>query len=308
MCRSRVICAVLLLFACGRLLAEEGYPEIRVLSRDDLLFIQLQDGLESYYQASRLREPPALPPLGIFSYRRKPAEDLFSLNARLNLPYDSVASLNELASAQEILGRQTILVPTQPGIFVPDPPRTELERMMLGSRLERGSVPVRLVVRRDGRPASFLFFPGSMYNDVERAYFLLVLFRFPVTQGSITSRYGPRPNPFSGHPEFHSGMDIGAPVGAEVHAARAGKVEESGTSAVLGNYIVLAHSGGYQTIYGHLSAIGVNIGDVVAAGSVIGAVGMTGRTTGPHLHFEVRHQGRATTLPRCSWRGNEKSC
>ncbi len=268
-----------------------AYPQIRELSRDDLLFVQLQDGLDDFYKASKQRQPQPLPPVGIFTYRRKPSDDLFSLNARLNEPYDTVATLNELADAADIRNRQWILVPSQPGVFVPDPPRTELQQLMLGSRLERGSDPVKLVVWRDGKARRFLFFPGSSFNDVERAYFLQILFHFPVSRGSITSRYGPRLNPFSGREEFHSGLDIGARMGAGVYAARAGTVLEASSNAILGRHVIIAHPGGYQTVYGHLSAIGVTIGERVATGALIGAVGMTGEATGPHLHFEVRHGG-----------------
>jgi murein DD-endopeptidase MepM/ murein hydrolase activator NlpD len=285
---------ILMLAALSAHAGDAEYPEIRVLSRDDLLYVQLQDELESYYKASRQREPGPLPPVGLFVYRKKQTDDLFLLNARMNLPYDTLATLNRLSEAREIRRLDRILVPTQPGIFVPDPPVTELERMMLGSRLDRGLSPRKLVVWRDGKAAAFSFFPGSSFSDVERAYFLLVLFRFPITQGSVTSRYGPRLDPFSGRQEFHNGLDIGAPEGADVHAARAGVVSEAATNSVLGRYVVLAHSGGYQTVYGHLSTVNVTFGARVPTGGVIGAVGRTGKATGPHLHFEVRRKGQAT--------------
>jgi murein DD-endopeptidase MepM/ murein hydrolase activator NlpD len=71
-------------------------------------------------------------------------------------------------------------------------------------------------------------------------------------------------------------------------------VSETGRNEELGNYVVLNHPGGYQTVYGHLSVIGVTINQRVSAGEVLGAVGHTGRATGPHLHFEVKRKGSVT--------------
>ena len=123
---------------------------------------------------------------------------------------------------------------------------------------------------------------------MERAYFLSILYRAPIDKGRITSMYGWRSDPFTGTREFHGGLDIGAKEGTPVHAAREGTVEEVGKSDILGNFVVISHAGGYQTVYGHLSTIGVTIHKQVSTGAVIGAVGHTGQATGPHLHFEVR--------------------
>jgi murein DD-endopeptidase MepM/ murein hydrolase activator NlpD len=290
----RAVIILVSLISLPRWEADAEYPEIRSLSRDDLLFIQIQDDVETWYRTSMEKQPDAAPPVSLFVYRRKPNEDLFFLNARLNLPYDTLATLNGIESASAIQKMESILVCSQPGIFVRDPPRTELEQMMLGTRLQQGKVPQRIIIWRAGGKESFSFFSGSQFSDVERAYFLRILFRFPILTGSITSRYGPRPNPFSGHPEFHGGIDIGAPEGTEVHAAREGSVAEKGENSVLGRYIVLSHPGGYETVYGHLSAFNVTLGEEVTAGAVIGKVGKTGLATGSHLHFEVRNKGGTT--------------
>jgi murein DD-endopeptidase MepM/ murein hydrolase activator NlpD len=270
------------------------YPEIRILSRDDMLFIQLQDDVESYYRLSHERQGAKNPPLGLFIYRRKPSDDLFSLNARLNLPYDSIATLNGIEYPDRATRLDRVLIANQPGIFIHDPPRTELEQMMLGSRIERGMTPEKLVVWRDGARENYSFFRGSQFSDLERAYFLRILFRFPIVAGTVTSRYGPRRDPFSGNREFHSGIDIGAPIGTDVHAAREGTVTDVGNNPVLGTYMVLTHPGGCQTVYGHLSAINATLGQKVRSADVIAKVGQSGLATGPHLHFEVRLHGEST--------------
>ena len=100
-----------------------------------------------------------------------------------------------------------------------------------------------------------------------------------------------RRNPFDGHAEFHQGVDLAAPAGAEVYAARDGVVAESGYDAVLGYMVVLDHEAGYQTVYGHLERIEVALKQEVRSGMIIGRVGSTGYSTGPHLHFEIRRRG-----------------
>jgi murein DD-endopeptidase MepM/ murein hydrolase activator NlpD len=117
------------------------------------------------------------------------------------------------------------------------------------------------------------------------------IFSWPVT-GTITSPFGWRSNPFGGAPEFHPGLDIAAPTGTTVTAAAAGTVIVAQWYGGYGNYILIDHGGGYSTGYGHLSAIYVSDGQSVARGQAIGAVGSTGQSTGPHLHFEVRIAGK----------------
>jgi murein DD-endopeptidase MepM/ murein hydrolase activator NlpD len=116
-------------------------------------------------------------------------------------------------------------------------------------------------------------------------------FSWPVT-GTITSPFGWRSNPFGGSPEFHQGLDIAAPSGTTVTAAAGGTVIMAQWYGGYGNYILIDHGGGYSTGYGHLSAIYVSTGQNVQRGQAIGAVGSTGQSTGPHLHFEVRIAGK----------------
>jgi murein DD-endopeptidase MepM/ murein hydrolase activator NlpD len=116
-------------------------------------------------------------------------------------------------------------------------------------------------------------------------------FSWPVT-GTITSPFGWRSNPFGGSPEFHQGLDIAAPTGTTVTAAAGGTVMMAQWYGGYGNYVLIDHGGGYSTGYGHLSAIYVTVGQAVTRGQAIGAVGSTGQSTGPHLHFEVRIAGK----------------
>jgi murein DD-endopeptidase MepM/ murein hydrolase activator NlpD len=111
--------------------------------------------------------------------------------------------------------------------------------------------------------------------------------------GHITSGYGMRFHPILGFTRFHKGMDIGAPWGSPVHAATDGVIAFAGRKGGYGNFISLAAGGGLTTGYGHLSRIVIRSGQRVTRGQVIGAVGSTGLSTGPHLHWEVWKNGAA---------------
>lgn len=110
--------------------------------------------------------------------------------------------------------------------------------------------------------------------------------------GAITSTFGHRENPFSGEGiETHKGVDIKAAWGSPVKAMAKGEVEFAGLRGGFGNCIMLKHGNGFETLYGHLSKILVNVGEKIDIGQQIGNVGSTGRSTGPHLHYEVHKNG-----------------
>jgi len=110
-------------------------------------------------------------------------------------------------------------------------------------------------------------------------------------RGILTSGFGNRVSPFTGIIRFHGGIDIGADPGTPVIAAAAGEVIQAEYMGGYGYTILIYHGGGFTTVYGHLSGFAVSKGQKVKQGQVIGYVGSTGFTTGPHLHFEVRING-----------------
>lgn len=112
-------------------------------------------------------------------------------------------------------------------------------------------------------------------------------------QAPISSRFGLRADPFSHKDRMHKGVDLAAPEGTKISAPLAGTVVFAGYENGYGNSILIRHSGGVQTRYAHLGLMNVKAGDVVASQQVIGNVGDTGRSTGPHLHFEVIRMGKA---------------
>ncbi|MES2825820.1 MAG: M23 family metallopeptidase [Pseudomonadota bacterium] len=114
----------------------------------------------------------------------------------------------------------------------------------------------------------------------------------PVHSGYMSSRYGYRIDPFNGKTEFHSGMDYSSPYGSPIKAVAAGVVTLSGDAQGYGNIVEISHGGSFETRYAHNKSNLVKIGDVVKKGQIIALVGSTGRSTGPHVHFEVYKNGR----------------
>jgi len=116
------------------------------------------------------------------------------------------------------------------------------------------------------------------------------MFVLPV-EGQPTSGYGMRMHPIDHTERLHSGMDIAAPTDTPIQAAAAGQVVFSGTQAGYGNVVVIQHAEGYATLYAHNTENLVSVGTTVSQGQPIATVGSTGRSTGPHVHFEVRRDG-----------------
>lgn len=123
-------------------------------------------------------------------------------------------------------------------------------------------------------------------NPVKKA-----LMRTPIDGARVTSGFGMRRHPIQGYTKMHKGTDFGAPTGTPIFAAGDGTVARAGWVGGYGKYVSIKHNGTYATAYGHMSVITVKPGQRVKQGQVIGRVGSTGNSTGPHLHFEVLKAG-----------------
>jgi len=142
----------------------------------------------------------------------------------------------------------------------------------------------------------------SRMNALERGLSAIPS-HLPASLEFISSGFGYRSDPFTGEAAMHSGLDFRGPMGAPIHAAADGTVSFAGVKAGYGNCIEISHGNGLVTLYAHMSAFKARLGQGVVAGDVIGAIGSTGRSTGPHLHFEVRIGDRAVN-PRPFLEGN----
>lgn len=137
-------------------------------------------------------------------------------------------------------------------------------------------------------------FTGSFAEDAQTL--LQALERTPLGlphNGAITSRFGSRANPFTGKgKESHSGIDFKGRTGAPIRATAKGRVVFAGTQNGYGKVVRVRHGNGYETLFAHLSKINVKVGQRLKAGDVLGLLGSTGRSTGPHLHYEVIKRGK----------------
>jgi murein DD-endopeptidase MepM/ murein hydrolase activator NlpD len=124
--------------------------------------------------------------------------------------------------------------------------------------------------------------------------------RWPV-RGQVNSGYGSRVSPWSARSEFHSGLDIGAPVGTQVRAPAPGTVVFAGVHAEYGQTLIVDHGHDTKSLYGHLSKLNVTVNQKIQRGAVVALTGNTGRSSGPHLHYEVQVKGQAVNPTSYLW-------
>ena len=129
------------------------------------------------------------------------------------------------------------------------------------------------------------------YLRIQKDIYLATPKGYPA-QGHVTSPYGKREDPFSKIPKFHSGMDIAASPGTPIRATADGVVSYSGRTLQSGNVVVLEHGLGFSTVYAHNERNGVKVGQKVKRGDLVGYVGSTGNSTGPHVHYEIWQKGK----------------
>jgi murein DD-endopeptidase MepM/ murein hydrolase activator NlpD len=201
-----------------------------------------------------------------------------------------IAALNSVEDSMESRVRRMRGVFTDLGLDM-----AQLEAVTPRSGVGGPYVPVKL-------PPNAGAFERQLYRiNVTRAQMerlgrtlALVPYRKPVIgEVEFTSGFGIRNDPFLGRPAMHTGLDFRAASGDPVRATANGKVVSSGWTGGYGRMVEIDHGNGLSTRYGHLSEIGVKVGDQIRIGQVVGAVGSTGRSTGPHLHYETRIDGEA---------------
>jgi len=138
-----------------------------------------------------------------------------------------------------------------------------------------------------------LFIPGAKLGSDAIRKAMGELFAYPLSVAwRLTSHFGLRPDPFTGVASHHTGIDMAVPAGTPIKASMSGKVIAVGFTNIYGNYVIINHGNGYQTLYAHMSKVLAHTGQEVSQGTRIGLVGSTGYSTGPHLHFTVYKNGK----------------
>lgn len=255
-------------------------------------------------------------PISTFNYTVKQGDSLWSIANQYNLNVDTIVGCNSLRNINMLKLGLELRIPNQDGIFVKVTKNVTLSKLAdkHGSTLDDVIIANRVDDPKKINVGQEIFLPGGKIVEVVRVENTRrrnvrsnrrssssrkrgkttshQRLSWP-TAGRISSPFGWRRNPFGGkRRRFHSGLDIAAPRGRSILAASGGRVVHSGWMSGYGKTVVIVHSNGMSTLYGHCSSLVVKRGSIVRRGQLIARVGSTGRSTGNHVHFEVRINGR----------------
>lgn len=248
--------------------------------------------------------------LSIIYYTVKEGDSLWTIADKFDLKVDSIVGSNKLNDINLLKIGIQLRIPNQDGVFVKYEKNTNLDKFAdkYGSTKDGIYFANKLREESEIKVGQELFLPGgSIASTAEtvparqkrqglsrmvksKPKVSSERFGWPVF-GRISSSFGWRRSPFGKRRVFHAGIDIRAPKGRNIVAAQGGRVVHSGWMGGYGYTIVLSHPSGVSTLYGHCSALLVSKGANVKKGQLIARVGSTGRSTGNHLHFEVRQGG-----------------
>jgi len=234
----------------------------------------------------------ATDPYEIFEHRVAEGETLAEIADQLGVTVEQIRLSNRLAPDQSPRPGETLRVPANGFLHLIQSGET------LSDLANAYGVPVQELVEVNAviDPAriiagDWLIVPASpdeVAVNVSLALTSNVEFAWPL-RGEVLSTFGYRDHPVLGTYHHHNGIDIDVPEGTPVAASAAGRVVQVGDEEGMGRVIYMLHAGDFYTVYGHLSETLVAAGDAVAAGERIALSGNTGLSTGPHLHFEIRH-------------------
>ncbi len=229
-------------------------------------------------------EQKNLVPLRFLVYKVEKKDTFFKIMARTGMDLDTLSSVNQLASPQDIYPGMELFIPNMRGVYdSTESSSDESSRRKIASKFHISS---KFLYYDDQRKSWFV--PGRGLPKEEKNFFYGLAFSDPLAdEGRVSSKFGRRKDPFTKKDTFHGGIDLAAEEGTPVYASADGIVSFAESKGGYGSLIILKHTLGYETKYGHLSKIIVSPGAKVKKGQLIGKVGMTGRATGFHLHFEV---------------------
>jgi len=235
--------------------------------------------------------PEVIKNLMIKNYTVKRGDTLSAIAQKYSLNLDTLLSFNNIRKATALKAGAVLKIPNSDGL------KYRVKRGdYLGGIAKKFQVPLNSLLDWNNletsviTPAQDIFIPGARMSANELNRILGKLFIYP-SRGRITSRFGMRMDPFTGIKRFHNGVDIANDTGTPVLAAMSGQVAMIGYNANFGKYIIVRHTDGFQTLYGHLSAFQISKNVRVTQGQLLGKIGNTGYSTGSHLHFSIFLKG-----------------
>ncbi len=271
----------------------EADENIRVYSTNDINNILEDEKLKNDLLLSAKTDytvPVNNIPLQIRTHKVKENESLASIAKKYGISIDTICGSNNLKSYDYVTPNITLRIPNKDGI---------LYNMKEGNNIvnlsNKYKIPVeKILAANNFRNADFIPAGELVFIPDAKPQNIFDGFLWPVSGRRVTSGFGWRKSPFnSEYKEFHKGLDIAARY-ESVRATKYGMVSYAGWMGGYGNVVIIAHPGGWKSLYGHLSRIMVKPGQYVKQGQQVARSGNTGRSTGPHLHFELIKQGGHT--------------
>lgn len=245
-----------------------------------------KDIRRSIYIIKSRKDQGLMPDLKFYKYRVDKKDSFWKIIAKTSQDIDTLYTVNDLSCPDDIFNKKLIFIPNMRGVIHKVKKRETIQDIARQYKIEKD-----YIYKANNLTAlnkKYLFIPCARISNLERSLFLGVGFASPIMNGYRTSNFGTRIDPFNKEFQFHSGVDIACPIGTKVYAARNGKVIFTGYKGGYGLLVIIKHEHNYSSYYGHLSRILIKTGSSIKRGDVIAYSGNSGRTTGPHLHFEVR--------------------
>ena len=237
----------------------------------------------------------ALQPVEFKKYTVKSGDNITRISKKFGLSnISTLIAVNNISNARKLQVGEVLKIPSTDGVI-----HSVTKNETLAGIASKYGVPVEILLDVNDLSTSVLqagqniFIPGARLDTYSLKMALGELFKCPITaKWRLSSPYGYRADPFTGVRKFHTGMDLAAPTGTPVKATLDGKVVAVSFNQVYGNYVIISHINGYQSLYAHLHTTNVKVGQRLNQGEKLGLVGSTGYSTGPHLHFTVYKNGK----------------
>lgn len=234
-------------------------------------------------------------PVKFQTYKVQKGDTISGITKKFGLTnISTLIAVNDIGNVRQLAAGQKLKIPSMDGLFYTVQSGNSLQGICSKFNVTMEEIldvnELETSVLTTGQQ---LFIPGARMDSKQLQKAMGELFKNPLsTKYRLSSYFGPRADPFTGVRSNHTGIDMACPQGSAIMASASGTVAVSGFHPVYGNYVIIKHSNGYQTLYGHMSKILVKKGQWISQGSRIGLVGSTGYSTGPHLHFSVYKNGR----------------
>jgi murein DD-endopeptidase MepM/ murein hydrolase activator NlpD len=226
-------------------------------------------------------------------YKVKSGDTLSGIAKHFGLNMGTIISFNKINNARSLGLGTKLTIPNYNGLLYKVKTGDSLNliskryNISLNNLLDWNNLETSVLKKNQ-----ILFLPGAELSTKELNDIIGQLFIYP-TLGRLTSGFGWRNSPFTGVREMHRGIDLANAIGTKIIAAREGRVTKTGYDTIYGNFIIISHNDGFHTLYGHLKTIYVAKGSYVKQGQKIASMGISGLTTGSHLHFSIFKNGKA---------------